>query len=257
MRASPTPLDAPFRAVREVLDRDGFVVLPTFLPSERVAALLASLDTTASATALARQGDVFAIRDLLRAVPAIRELAECAELQPLVESVLGAECLAVRGLLFDKRPQANWKVPWHQDLTIAVQERREVDGFGPWSVKAGVPHVQPPVALLERMLTIRLHLDDCGEANGPLRVLPGSHRSGRLAAPEIMRWQQRVKPVTCVVPAGGLLLMRPLLLHASSAAREPRHRRVLHIEYAAESLPGGLQWWDGETEDGPGDAPVN
>ena len=131
---------------------------------------------------------------------------------------------------------------WHQDLTIAVRERHEVPGFAFWSEKAGVMHVQPPVSILENMLAVRLHLDDCGPDNGPVRVLPGSHRHGRIAESEIPAWRQRVAEVVCTVPRGGVLLMRPLLLHASSPAVSPSRRRVVHIEYAADGLPGGLEW---------------
>jgi ectoine hydroxylase-related dioxygenase (phytanoyl-CoA dioxygenase family) len=148
----------------------------------------------------------------------------------------------VRGILFDKLPEANWKVPWHQDLSIAVRGRVDVAGFGPWSVKAGVPHVQPPLPLLENMLALRLHLDDCDAANGPLRVIPRSHTGGRLSPTAIRAWRSQQAAVACLVPRGGALLMRPLLLHASSPALRPGHRRVIHLEFAAEGLPGGLQW---------------
>jgi ectoine hydroxylase-related dioxygenase (phytanoyl-CoA dioxygenase family) len=160
----------------------------------------------------------------------------------LVEPILGPGCFAVRVLWFDKTPDANWKVPWHQDLAIAVQARAEVDGFGGWSEKAGVTHVQPPTWLLERMVTVRLHLDDCGPNRGPLRVLPGSHHEGRLQPAQIQQWQQEQRATECVVNAGDAILMRPLLLHASSEATTPGHRRVLHIEFANTDLPGGLQW---------------
>jgi ectoine hydroxylase-related dioxygenase (phytanoyl-CoA dioxygenase family) len=149
-------------------------------------------------------------------------------------------------LLFDKPPEANWKVPWHQDLTIAVKEKRDTPGFGPWSIKAGVLHVQPPVAVLETMLAVRIHLDDCDESNGPLRVIPGSHLLGRLSTEQI-REMSAPPAVSCTVEAGGALLMRPLLLHASSASRSPLHRRVIHIEFASCDLPGELEWlFDGQ-----------
>ncbi len=111
-------------------------------------------------------------------------------------------------------------------------------------MKTGVQHVQPPVAILERMLTVRVHLDDCDAENGPLRMLPGSHAAGVLSPGEIRAWRHRTAVVECIVPAGGALLMRPLVLHASSASIVPRHRRVIHIEYAAAELPGGLRWMD-------------
>lgn len=207
-----------------------------------VAALIAAVGGAGDGAGSQRRGSVYALRNLLEDMPAVAALADAPEVRALVAPVLGPDCFPVRGILFDKTPEANWNVVWHQDLSIAVRERREVDGFGPWSEKAGVIHVQPLARVLERMLTVRLHLDDCDETNGPLLVLPGSHRNGRLTAPEIQRQRALTPGVACPVPSGGALLMRPLLLHASSASQSPRHRRVIHLEYAAEPLPGGLQW---------------
>jgi ectoine hydroxylase-related dioxygenase (phytanoyl-CoA dioxygenase family) len=172
----------------------------------------------------------------------VRTIARSGVVRSLVEPVLGPNCFAVRGILFDKTPEANWKVVWHQDLTIAVQQKREAPGFGPWSEKAGVTHVQPPMEILERMLAVRLHLDDCGMENGPLRVLPGSHRTGRLSATDIAAWRERTPETICAALRGSALLMQPLLLHASSAAGVAAHRRVLHLEWAAAELPHELCW---------------
>jgi ectoine hydroxylase-related dioxygenase (phytanoyl-CoA dioxygenase family) len=181
-------------------------------------------------------------RNLL-SVPIVRELATSKPVREIVETILGPQCFAVRGIFFNKTQESNWKVVWHQDLTIAVRERREVDGFGPWSNKAGVTHVQPPAEVMSRILAIRLHLDESGPENGPLRVIAGSHSEGRLS-PEHVENRQKSNCVTCVVPRGGALLMRPLLLHASSACTVPNPRRMIHLEYAVEDLPEGLQWHD-------------
>ena len=149
---------------------------------------------------------------------------------------------AVRAILFDKSPDTNWLVTWHQDLTIAVREKREVSGFGPWSVKEGLPHVQPPAELLGRMLTLRLHLDDADEENGALRVLPGTHVLGKLDAERIQSLRAEIPEHVCAAKAGDVLLMRPLLLHASGKSSSIRHRRILHVEFADFDLPDGLQW---------------
>ena len=117
-------------------------------------------------------------------VPEVMRLAQSL-LVDLVRPHLPAEPVPVRGIYFDKRPETNWLVAWHQDLTLALKERVEVPGFGPWSLKEGVPHVQPPVGMLEQMLSVRLHLDDADATNGALRVLPGTHRLGRLNAEAI------------------------------------------------------------------------
>ena len=153
----------------------------------------------------------------------------------------------MRGTLFDKTLGANWLVPWHQDLTICVASRIDVTGYGPWTVKAGVCHVQPPVPILENMLSVRIHLDDCDEGNGALRVLPGTHIFGRVTAGQIAEKRRAVASVVCKVNAGDVFLMKPLLLHASSAAFRTTHRRVIHIDYACSQLAGGLQWQSTET----------
>ena len=152
------------------------------------------------------------------------------------------EPFPVRVILFDKTPEANWGVPWHQDLAVAVRRRVEVPGFLGWSTKEGRLHVHPPSAVLEAMATLRIALDACGSDDGPLRVLPGSHRSGRLPGTEIEAWKRRVAPVDCTAGIGDAVLMRPLLLHASRPAAVPRRRRVLHVEWADRPLPGGLEW---------------
>lgn len=181
-------------------------------------------------------------RNLLE-LPIVRDLANAGPVRGIAESVLGERCFAVRGILFDKTPTANWKVVWHQDLSIAVRERIDVDGFGPWSVKEGVPHVQPPTEILERMLAVRIHLDDCGPENGPVRVIPRTHRAGRLSPTTIDVWRAQHSAIDCVVARGAILAFFPLLLHASSASRRPEHRRVIHLEFAATDLPGGLEWY--------------
>lgn len=224
------------------LERDGYDVVPGVITAGAVAELIAVVEQMPQGKGDRRRG-VPGVRNLL-AVSEVRQLACSQAIRTLVTPVLGSGAFAVRGILFDKTPDANWNVAWHQDLSIAVQERIDIPGFGPWSQKAGVVHLQSPPCVLARMLTVRLHLDDCSAHNGPLRVVPGSHVAGRLNADAIARWRTQVPEAVCPVPAGGVLLMRPLLLHASSDAQIPAHRRVLHLEYAADELPDGLRWHD-------------
>ena len=190
---------------------------------------------------MSKRENVFAIRNLLDHSE-IQNLARQSEIRALVEPILGANCFAARGIFFDKTPDANWKVPWHQDLSIAVQNKIESEGFGPWSEKAGAIHVQPPREILEQMLTIRLHLDPCDADNGALRVIPNSHVLGKLDSAQIALNSTTVEEVVVPVPAGGAMLMRPLLLHASSPSKSPAHRRVIHLEFAGVELPAGLSW---------------
>jgi ectoine hydroxylase-related dioxygenase (phytanoyl-CoA dioxygenase family) len=230
----------------EAVERDGYAIVPGCLGDDAVNAVLDELKLVRAGAAVSlRAGSAFGIRDLLNVLPSARSLAGSARLRALVEPILGHEARVVRGIYFDKHAGANWKVAWHQDLTIAVRRRADVEGFGPWSIKAGVTHVQPPVKVLESMLALRLHLDNADESNGALRVIPGTHRDGRLDAGEIQQRRADGRVITCAVPKGGAMLMRPLLLHSSSAGSAPAHRRVLHFEYSSARLPAGLAWSDG------------
>jgi ectoine hydroxylase-related dioxygenase (phytanoyl-CoA dioxygenase family) len=229
--------------VRQRMDVEGFAIAPEVIDAKWCLELIDAVESFQSQEAVReKSGSTYAVRRLCELVPRVADLAKSPAVRSLITPLLGQSARVVRSLLFDKTPDANWKVPWHQDLTIAVKERREVPGFGPWSVKAGVPHVQPPASVLEKMLTLRLHLDDCGPQNGPLRVLPGSHRKGVLDSTAIAETRQRRGEAVCSIQRGGAMLMWPLLLHASSPATQPGHRRVIHLEFAAEELPGGLKW---------------
>jgi len=217
--------------VSYTLDQDGFQIIPSVLTDS-------DSEVETLRMALSSLGVAPGHRNLMRHVPEIAALAGSAK----IINLLGPGLLPVRSIFFDKTPEANWLVPWHQDLSIAVKRRIDVSGYGPWSTKDGVPHVQPPVEILETMVTIRLHLDDCDESNGALRVIPGSHQLGRLGAADIINARSNQNEVVCSMHAGDALLMRPLLLHASSEASAPAHRRVIHLEYATGSLASGLEW---------------
>jgi Phytanoyl-CoA dioxygenase (PhyH) len=169
-------------------------------------------------------------------------LARHPALGQMVADLGFAGARLVRVVAFDKTPAVNWFVPWHQDRAIAVAARHEVEGYGPWTVKDGVLHVEPPLAVLEAMVTLRVHLDDCDEDNGPLETLLGSHRRGRLAAREIAALAEDLPRRLCLTAAGDVLALRPLTVHRSQRARLPRRRRVLHLEYCAHPLAPGLAW---------------
>jgi ectoine hydroxylase-related dioxygenase (phytanoyl-CoA dioxygenase family) len=220
------------------IEQNGFIMLDRYLNQASIDVPIEEIDLLANNT-LDRAG----IRNLLE-ITSIRKIAQSEEILSLVRPILGARSRVVRGIFFNKQPNANWKVPWHQDLTIAVKDRVELAQYHPWSVKEGIHHVQPPTAILEQMLTVRIHLDRTDESNGALKVIPRSHCQGKLTPVEIDRWKQS-PAISCNCEVGGILLMRPLLLHASSLAIVPTHRRVIHLEYAADRLPAGLEWhWD-------------
>ena len=169
-------------------------------------------------------------------------LAATGSVGAVAATVLGAECRPVRAILFDKTPQLNWSLRWHQDRTIAVTERRDVEGFDPWSIKDGLLHVAPPFSVLANIVTLRVHLDPVPETNAPLLVAPGSHSLGRIPEPAIADAVQKCGTVACSAGRGDVWLYSTPILHASNAASVPCRRRVLQVDYASEELPGGLKW---------------
>ena len=148
----------------------------------------------------------------------------------------------VRAVMFDKSPEANWFVAWHQDRTIAVRERIEVEGYGPWSNKDGILHVAPPFEVLARMITVRVHLDRVDETNAPLRIALGTHANGRVRAADAETVASSAPQTVCLAHAGDIWAYGTPILHASDRTSHSGRRRVLQVDYADFDLPGGLVW---------------
>ncbi len=215
-------------ADRERLECDGCLLISAAVASQTLTRLA---DHFGAVTAGAR----VSVRD-----PALGEVL--AILADIAAPILpGAH--AVRAVWFDKTPHANWLVPWHQDRTIAVPQRRDVPGYDHWSVKQGICHVEPPFDLLAAMLTVRLHIDDCPAENAPLEVAIGSHRERVAALAAASRAEQFPRHL-CLAAAGDVWVYRTPILHRSARAIAPTKRRVLQIDYCAEALPNGLRWAD-------------
>ncbi|MEG3083738.1 phytanoyl-CoA dioxygenase family protein [Sphingomonas sp. PB2P12] len=177
------------------------------------------------------------------AAPALRTmLAADGIVGSIAASALGRDARPVRAVLFDKTAARNWALGWHQDRTIVVEQRTDLDGFGPWTVKAGLTQVEPPFATLERMVTIRVHLDPVDATNAPLRIVPGSHRLGRLPEASIKQIVDDHGERLCIANRGDVWLYATPIVHGSRAADPPRRRRVLQVDYAAFDLPAPLRW---------------
>jgi hypothetical protein len=157
-------------------------------------------------------------------------------------ALLDAVARPVRAVLFDKTAEANWLVAWHQDRTIPIRERRDAPGFGPWSRKDGILHVMPPVGVLERMVTVRIHIDPVGPDNAPLRAALGSHGIGLVPAAEAAATAARLPQIVCLAAPGDVWAYSTPILHASDRAAAPTRRRVLQVDYAVDDLPYGLEW---------------
>ena len=183
--------------------------------------------------------------------PGVR-IGEGGQLKPFLEhagpigtiaaSVLGQQAHPVRAILFDKTAARNWALGWHQDRTIVVEERLDADGYGPWTVKSGLIQVEPPFEVIERMVTLRVHLDAVDERNAPLRIVPGSHRLGRLPEAEIARVVTTFGERLCLAERGDVWLYATSIVHASLAANPPRRRRVLQVDFSPDTTPGPLDW---------------
>jgi hypothetical protein len=214
--------------------RDGYLVLPGLLSADEMQAC-----TRAAAPSATLSGGTRTMLQSAWCAALVQRLRRHAALVPLLPD--GA--VAVQCTYFEKSVGRNWLVPWHQDLSVPVAERVEHPALRGWSRKEGVLQVQPPATVLEQLVAVRLHLDDCGPQDGPLRVLPGSHAGGvRPEGPAATAEAIGQAPVVCTAPRGSALLMRPLLLHASSKASGTGLRRVLHLLFAPPALPHGLRW---------------
>lgn len=217
------------------MDSPGFEVIPSVVALPEISDIADALD--GETLERSRAG----ARHLMRH-PIVGRVARDSRLLAIASRFLDASPVPYRATLFDKSPRSNWLVVWHQDTALPLRSRREVPGWGPWSVKAGITYAHAPAAALSRVIALRLHLDDSRADNGPLRVLPGTHTLGLLSDADAACLARERQPVDCLVPAGGIVAMRPLLVHASSKAETDRRRRVLHIEYADDlDMGSGLE----------------
>ncbi|HVJ83442.1 MAG TPA: phytanoyl-CoA dioxygenase family protein [Planctomycetia bacterium] len=230
-------------AVAAALAVDGFALLPPFHSEPELDEILAAWEAAVAAAETEEVrtagGGLYAARNVLGWWPGADAVWRTPLLVGLLGELLGPEFGLVRVLFFDKPPERNWTLPWHKDLTVALAAPVRSGNFTKPTVKLGVPHAEAPVELLEKMLTVRLHLDAVDEENGALEVLPGSHLAGKRL--DLDSGEPRA--VRC--KRGGLLLMRPLLAHASRRAAEgnSRRRRILHFEFApSPELPDGARW---------------
>ena len=220
---------------------DGFTVVDDIYTDAEVNNIIAAIEGADKTGPLFRQtDDLFAIRQFLKAIPSISPLIFTAKLNACLQQLFGDGYFVVKSIYFDKPALSNWFVAWHQDLTTSVDKRGEISGYGPWTVKHNQFAVQPPLSILEDNFTIRIHLDDTDEENGALKVIPGSHLDGVIRPENIDH--DAVVPVSCNVPAGGMMIMKPLLMHASGRTSNNKKRRVVHIEFSKAELPEGICW---------------
>ena len=212
--------------LRAAIGQEGFAILPEVFSHEFLDGLLQQIGYFAPRRSRA------GLRHAM-GLSAVADLARRPEMIELAREVLGPDAFPFRATLFDKSAAANWLVTWHQDTALPLRSRLAVDGWGPWSVKKGIHYAHAPTSALSQVVALRVSIDDSTVENGPLRILPRTHALGVLSDDRVHEIATHSLPVDCVVPKGGVAIMRPLLIHASSKSHSDRPRRVLHIEYAA------------------------
>ena len=217
------------------VEQDGYAIVPNVFIPDEVQSLALTLES--SNLPRSRAG----IRHLLSNT-AIAQVANDSRLLGITQSILGDDAFPFKATLFDKSPDTNWLITWHQDTALPLREKQEIDGWGPWSTKEGITYAHAPAKALEKIVALRLHLDDSTNENGPLRIVPNTHRRGVLNDEEVEAIVSNAAPLACLVPKGGIIVMRPLIIHASSKSQSDISRRVLHIEYATrDAVPAPLQ----------------
>jgi ectoine hydroxylase-related dioxygenase (phytanoyl-CoA dioxygenase family) len=230
-----------FENHKNKLNNEGFTVINDVFTYVQVQNLISTIEQTTHANSNFRiENDLFAIRNLLGEIPEISQYLWTENFNNLIDNLFGADYFLVKAIYFDKSPMSNWLVTWHQDTKISVDKKVETEGFGQWTLKQGLQSVKPTQDVLENIYTIRLHLDDCDETNGALRVIPTTHTLGVLKDSNIQNIDKNA--VSCNVSKGGIMIMRPLLLHSSSKSTSESHRRVIHLEFSSKQLPNGLKW---------------
>lgn len=219
-----------------MLDELGYEIVDEFLSKHE------HLDLLDALTGIELPDGAGGIRNINQKSDGIGQFVLSENLVSRVNRYLPHTGSLVRAILFHKNLSHNWLVPWHQDKTVAVSCQFDKQGWGPWSLKDGIHHVQPPLEVLHQMVAIRIHIDDCNKDNGCLKVIPSSHHEGILTASQIERIVSNKNVVECVVPARSAIIMKPHLLHASSKVSVPSQRRILHLEYSWYTLPNGVNW---------------
>lgn len=230
-----------FKKHKNSIIENGFTVINNVFSNEeieKISGVIQSIDT--SKDTFRKSEDLFAIRQFLKEIPEVRNVIFNENIKAIIKEIFGKNYFIVKSIYFDKPEKSNWYVAYHQDLTVSVDKKIELPNFGPWTTKQNQFAVQPPLNILENIFTIRIHLDDTDENNGALKVVPTSHSKG-IYRPETIDWNVETEEI-CKVEKGGIMIMKPLILHGSNRTTNGKKRRVIHIEFSDIELPEELNW---------------
>lgn len=227
--------------IRETISNEGFAIVENVFTEDEIDDLLLTISQAdTSKPTFRKTAELFAIRQFFKEIPSCFDIVFNKRIRDLITGIFGDNYFVVKSIYFDKPENSNWFVSYHQDLTISVDKKSDIAGFGPWTTKQDQFAVQPPLNILQDNFTIRIHLDDTNEENGALKVIPKSHLKG-VYRPEKIDWANDTEE-TCNVDKGGIMFIKPLLLHSSGRTINNNKRRVLHIEFSRSALPENLNW---------------
>lgn len=227
--------------ITKLFNENGYGFIESVYTNSEVSEILKEIELSENeGINFRKNNDVFAIRQVLKEIPKLKELIFNETLKSIINEIGDSNYFIVKSIYFDKPETSNWVVPYHQDLTINLVEKKETTGFINWTTKNNQVAAQPPLPFLENIFTIRIHLDDTSRDNGAVKVIPHTHKKGIILMNNVIL--DKKQEIECEVPKGGIMLMKPLTLHSSSKTTNNKRRRVIHIEFSNQKLPNNLQW---------------
>lgn len=221
--------------------KNGFAILDRMFSAIEIDSIISCIEKAVAEKKLDESSqNLFAIRQVITKIPELKPLLFTEKFHELLETIFDEPYFLTKAIYFDKPSESNWFVAYHQDLSISVDRKVDVLNYKNWTFKKGQYGVQPPLEILENIVTIRVHLDKTEKENGALKVVPTSHLKG-IYRPETIDWDTETEHI-CEVKKGGVMLMKPLTLHASERTTNHKQRRVLHLEFSTKQLAKPLNW---------------
>ena len=228
----------------EEIETEGFTIIENVYSDfeiENLISIIEKVTELGTEKSTFRQSeDLFAIRQFHKEIPESLNYIFTDKLKEIIATNFGENYFITKSIYFDKPENSNWFVSYHQDLTISVNKKIEIENFENWTNKQNQFAVQPPKEILENNFTIRIHLDKTTKENGALKVLNKSHKKG-IYRTENVNIENETETI-CEVEKGGIMIMKPLIFHASNKTTNNERRRVIHIEFSNQILPNELEW---------------
>ncbi|MFT5892941.1 MAG: ectoine hydroxylase-related dioxygenase (phytanoyl-CoA dioxygenase family) [Dokdonia sp.] len=229
------------RNLKYTLEQKGYAILDNLYSNPEIQQIITCIqEVTQNGDGFLKTNDLFAIRQLLKNIPQLKEVICNENLTSLLSSIYTDSYFLTKAIYFDKPSTSNWFVPYHQDISISVNQKIDSENYKNWTYKKGQYGVQPPLKILKNITTVRIHLDNTTAHNGALKVIPSSHTRGIIRTDQ-KEWDTNTEHL-CDVQKGGVMLMKPLTLHASNRTTNGKQRRVIHLEFCDQELEAPLEW---------------